>query len=130
MAENIITPLARELQYLRGVSDTFVPFVERDNPLQYPAKYPLSTDWIYTDWHQPTQNLRPSHAQESQETMQSGFRRTTLEAKLSWGAAPFKNDSEFNIAAANGHPNGMVGRNNNYLPEDLNPEYGGGYRMQ
>lgn len=130
MAENSVPALKRELQYLRKVQPGYVHPYDRWDHRVYPANYPQVQDWVHTDWHLPVQKLMRSDALDIQDTLQSQFKRTSLEEKLAWGAAPYQCDAEFNIAAANGHPNGMVGRNNNFLHQDLNPQYGGGYKQR
>ena len=128
MAETKIKPLTRELQYYRTEMPYVAP-IDREAYL-FPTKYPQEIDFVFDDWQLPTQNLRPSQAQSIQETLESGFKRMGYEAKMAWGAAPFRNDIPFNIAAANGHPNGMVGKNSNYLHQDLDMNYGGGFIKQ
>ena len=121
-----IPQLARERAYAQSVAPPYVPIHER-RAYVHALQYPLGTDTVQEAWHLPTMKLRPSNIHNLIEQMESGFRRMSYEHRLSYANAPRRAYVPGNVALASGHRTGLVGKDGDYMPEELDPALGGGY---
>lgn len=126
MAEERIVGISRELAYNRGEGPNWVPHEDRE-AFNYPTKWPLPSDAAHVDWHKPIVHLRPKDGAGLTEFAVNAHKRVHYEAKIGFANQPANSYRLFNIAAANGHTHGRTGENNRFIPEEINPEYGGGY---
>lgn len=117
--------LEQEDAHHRERVEPYVQPVDRTDT--YPRKFPLPIDRYRTEWWRPTIAMGQIDAASLMDDAVNGWKRLGDAAKQKWAFNPAPNYVPFNIAAANGHPSGKVGITGEYVPEELDPERGGGF---